>query len=290
MKPKEFVRSCIVHFVLVFLAMLCLVFFFILLINATKNKIELMKDFSLMPGTHALKNLNSVLSAGDIPLLYGILNSMIVAGGSAFVAVYSSMFAAYGIYMYHFKLRKIYFTIIMMFLVMPMQVCTLGFLRNIERLGLTDNLLALILPSLASPAVVFFLYSYLKSVLPKSYIEQARIDGTGEFRIFSRIVMPLMRPAMAVQAIFSFVASWNNYFIPALVMNTRRKLTLPVMIAMMRNADFIKKDMGKTYMMICIAIFPMILVYLLLSRQILEGVMQGAQWNRDDEKKENADG
>ena len=243
-----------------------------------------------MPGTHALKNLNSVLSAGDIPLLYGILNSMIVAGGSAFVAVYSSMFAAYGIYMYHFKLRKIYFTIIMMFLVMPMQVCTLGFLRNIERLGLTDNLLALILPSLASPAVVFFLYSYLKSVLPKSYIEQARIDGTGEFRIFSRIVMPLMRPAMAVQAIFSFVASWNNYFIPALVMNTRRKLTLPVMIAMMRNADFIKKDMGKTYMMICIAIFPMILVYLLLSRQILEGVMQGAQWNRDDEKKENADG
>ena len=278
---KRFIRSCIVHFTLILFAILSLVFFFILLIKATKNKTELLKDFSMFPGTHALKNLRSVLNAGDIPLLYGILNSMIVAGGSAFVAVYSAIFAAYGLYMYHFRFRKLFFVLVMLFLVMPMQVCTLGFLRNISGMGLEDNLLALILPSLASPAVVFFLYSYMKSVLPKSYIESARMDGAGEFRIFSRIVLPLMRPAMSVQIIFSFVASWNNYFIPALVMSSRRKLTLPVMIAMMRNADFIKKDMGKTYMMICISVFPVIIVYMLLSRQILEGVMQGTKWNQN---------
>lgn len=236
----------------------------------------------MIPGTHASENLKSVLTYGDIPLLYGILNSMIVAAGSAFLAVYSSVFAAYGLYMYHFRLRNFFFTVVMMFLVMPLQVCTLGFLRQMEQIGLEDHLMALILPSLASPAVVFFLYTYMKSVLPKSYIESARIDGAGEFRIFNRIVLPLLSPAMAVQAIFSFVASWNNYFIPSLVIDTRRKMTLPVLIAMMRNADFIKKDMGKTYMMICISIFPVILVYLLLSRQIIEGVMQGASWNKQD--------
>ena len=281
-KMKRFIRSTIIHLVLLFLAILCLVFFFLLLINATKNKTELLGDFSLIPGTHASENLKSVLTYGDIPLLYGIFNSMIVAAGSAFIAVYSSVFAAYGLYMYHFRLRNFFFTVVMLFLVMPLQVCTLGFLRQMESIGLEDHLLALILPSMASPAVVFFLYSYMKSVLPKSYIESARMDGAGEFRIFNRIVLPLMSPAMAVQAIFSFVASWNNYFIPSLVIDTRRKMTLPVLIAMMRNADFIKKDMGKTYMMICISIFPVILVYLLLSRQIIEGVMQGATWNKQD--------
>lgn len=279
-KIKRFIRSTVVHLTLVFLTLLCLIFFVVLLINATKDNTELMGDFSLIPGTHAGENLKGVLSFGDIPLLHGILNSMIVAAGSAFAAVYSSVFAAYALYVYHFRLRNLLFTLVMLFLVMPLQVCTLGFLQQMEKIGLEDHLMALILPSLASPAVIFFLYSYLKSVLPKSYIESARIDGAGEFRIFNRIVMPLIRPAMAVQAIFSFVASWNNYFIPSLVIDTRRKMTLPVLIAMMRNADFIKKDMGKTYMMICISIFPVVLVYLMLSRQIIEGVMQGATWNK----------
>lgn len=87
--------------------------------------------------------------------------------------------------------------------------------------------------------------------------------------------MPILKPAIAVQAIFSFVGSWNNYFVPALVITTKSKQTLPIMIASLRSADFLKFDMGKVYMMILIAIVPIIIVYLILSKFIIEGVTLG---------------
>ena len=103
----------------------------------------------------------------------------------------------------------------------------------------------------------------------------ARIDGASEFRIFNQIVIPIMKPAIAVQAIFTFVGSWNNYFIPALVLQTKKKMTLPILIATLRGADYMNFDMGKIYMMIMVAIVPIIIVYLFLSRFIIAGITLG---------------
>ena len=126
-----------------------------------------------------------------------------------------------------------------------------------------------------APAVFFFMKQYLDSSLPMEIVEAARIDGAGEFYIFNKIVLPIMKPALAVQAIFAFVSSWNNYFIPALVLDTADKKTLPILIAQLRSADFLKFDMGKVYMMVAIAILPVIIVYLLLSKFIVRGVALG---------------
>ena len=106
-------------------------------------------------------------------------------------------------------------------------------------------------------------------------LEAARIDGCSEFRTFNRIVLPIMKPAIAVQAIFAFVQAWNNYFIPALIISDNKKKTLPILIAALRSADFLKFDMGKVYMLITIAIVPIIIVYILLSRYIVAGVALG---------------
>ena len=182
---------------------------------------------------------------------------------------------AYGLFVYDFKFKKAAFSFIMAILVMPTQVTALGFLRLITKMGLNDNLLALIIPSIASPAVFYFMYSFMQSSLSISLVEAARIDGSGEFGTFNRIVLPIMRPAFAVQAIFTFVGSWNNYFVPALVISTKKKQTLPIMIASLRGADFMTFDMGKVYMMIAVAIVPIIVVYLLLSKYIVEGVALG---------------
>ena len=84
-----------------------------------------------------------------------------------------------------------------------------------------------------------------------------------------------MKPALAVQAIFAFVQNWNNYFIPALVLQENSKRTLPILIAMHRSADFLKFDMGKVYMLITIAIVPIIIVYIALSKYIVAGVALG---------------
>ena len=117
---------------------------------------------------------------------------------------------------------------------------------------------------------------YMESALPLEIIEASRIDGAGEFYTFNMMVLPIMKPAIAVQAIFAFVSSWNNYFLPALILTKDNKKTLPILIAQLRGADFLKKDMGQVYMMIAFSIFPVIVVYLILSKHIVQGVALGS--------------
>lgn len=277
MKPKKtaHLSNILAHVLLVFLSFLCLFFFYILIINATRTHIDLQKGFSFLPGSNLVNNLKNVLNDANVPILYGIMNSLIVSTGCAALSTYFSSTTAYGLYAYDFKLKKPAFTFIMMILVMPTQVTALGFLRLMTNLNLNDTLIPLILPSIASPAVFYFMYSYMVSSLPMELVEAARIDGSGELRTFNSIVLPILKPAIAVQAIFSFVTAWNNYFVPALIITTKTKQTLPIMIASLRSADFLKFDMGKVYMLITIAILPVIVVYLFLSKFIIEGVTLG---------------
>lgn len=268
-------RSVIAHVVLVILSFMCLFFFYILVVNATRSHADLQKGFSALPGNHLLENLKSVANDGTFPMFRGILNSLIVSGCSAAICTYFSALTAYGLYAYDFKLKKAAFTFIMAILVMPTQVTAMGFLRLITNMGMYDSLLPLIIPSIASLSVFYFMYSYLQSSLPLSLVEAARIDGCGEYRIFNQIVLPIMKPAIAVQAIFSFVGSWNNYFVPALVIQSKNKMTVPILIATLRGADYMNFDMGKIYMMITIAIVPIILVYLFLSKYIIAGITLG---------------
>lgn len=277
MKSKNRMRgkTILAYIVLIFLSFLCLFFFYILIVNATRSHADLQKGFSAIPGTYFLENLKNVANDGSFPMFKGILNSLIVSACSAALCTYFSALTAYGLYAYDFKAKKVAFTFIMAILVMPTQVTAMGFLRLITNMGMYDSLLPLIIPSIASPAVFYFMYSYLQSSLPLSLVEAARIDGSGEFRTFNQIVIPIMKPAIAVQAIFTFVSSWNNYFIPALVIQSKEKMTVPILIATLRGADYMNFDMGKIYMMITVAIVPIIIVYLLLSKYIIAGVTLG---------------
>lgn len=268
-------RTVFAHIVLILLSFMCLFFFYVLIINATRSHGDLQKGFSALPGKYFLENLKNVANDGSFPMFRGILNSVIVSSCSAALCTYFSSLTAYGLYAYEFKARKVAFTFIMAILVMPTQVTAMGFLRLVTKMGLYDSLLPLIIPSIASPAVFYFMYSYLQSSLPLSLVEAARIDGSGEFHTFNRIVLPIMKPAIAVQAIFTFVGSWNNYFVPALIIQSKNKMTVPILIATLRGADYMNFDMGKIYMMITVAIVPIIIVYLLLSKFIIAGVTLG---------------
>lgn len=264
-----------VHIVLIFLAFLCLFFFYILIINSTRTHAMIQKGFSFVPGKSFLRNFRNVMADANIPVLSGIRNSLIVSSCSAVLATYFSAMTAYGIYAYDFKMKRPAFIFIMLILSMPTQVSALGFIRLVTKMKMINTLWPLFLPSIAAPAVFYFMYSYIQSNLPLDLVEAARMDGCGEFMTFNRIVIPIIKPALAVQAIFAFVSSWNNYFIPALVISENRKKTLPILIAALRSADFLKFDMGKVYMLITIAIVPIIIVYLILSRAIVDGVTLG---------------
>ena len=274
-KKTKHGQTILAYIVLIFLTFLCLFFFYILIVNSTRSHADLQKGFSAIPGTYFLENLKNVANDGSFPMFRGIINSLIVSGSSAALCTYFSALTAYGLYAYDFKAKKAAFTFIMAILVMPTQVTAMGFLRLITNMGMYDSLLPLIIPSIASPAVFYFMYSYLQSSLPLSLVEAARIDGSGEFKTFNRIVLPIMKPAIAVQATFTFVGSWNNYFVPALVIQSKDKMTVPILIATLRGADYMNFDMGKIYMMITVAIVPIIIVYLLLSKYIIAGVTLG---------------
>lgn len=278
-KPKEkgsvHSRRFVAYLVLIILTVLCLIWFYILLINATRDKNDLrVNGFSAVPSTHLIENLNNLFH-GTQPVLRGMLNSIIVAGLSAFLSTYFSTMTAYAIHAYRFKGRKVIFTFILAIMMIPTQVSALGFVDLMTKMHLMNTFVPLIIPSVAAPVVFFYMKQYMDSNLPGSLIEAARIDGAGEFRIFNKIVIPLMKPAISVQAIFTFVSSWNNYFIPSLILKDEEMKTLPVLIAELRSADFLKFDMGQVYAMIAFSIFPVIIVYLFLSKNIVGGVTAG---------------
>ena len=206
----------------------------------------------------------------------GIVNSLIISGSCAVLCTYFSSLTAYGLYAYDFKLKKFIYPFILMIMMIPTQVTALGFIKLITGMGLMDSFIPLIVPAIASPVTFFYMKQYMESALPLSLIEAARIDGSGEFRTFNSIVLPLMKPAIAVQAIFSFVSSWNNYFTPALILHDDKKKTLPILIAQLRAADWLKFDMGQVYVMITFSILPVIVVYLILSKHIVQGIALGS--------------
>lgn len=267
-------RRVLAYIVLILITFLCLFWFYVLFVNATRSKGELNMGFSPLPSTHALDNWNSMLHSTQ-PIVRGMLNSLIIATLSAVLCTYFSTMTAYAIHAYEFKGRKFIFTFILMIMTVPTQVSALGFVQLVTKMGLENNYIPLVVPTIAAPVTFFYMKQYMDSTLPLSLIEAARIDGAGEVRIFNTMVIPLMKPAIAVQAIFSFVGSWNNYFTPALILHKDKLKTLPIMIAEMRNADFLKFDMGQVYMTIAFSIFPVIVVYLILSKHIVGGMTLG---------------
>ncbi len=269
------VRRLLSYMLLIFLAAISLVPFLILIISSTRLHSELISGFSFVPGTHFFRNLYNLLNNANIPILHALFNSIFVSFMNAALATYFSAMTAYGIYMYNFKGKQAAFKIIMAVMMIPVQVTTLGFVQLVTKMHMIDTLVPLILPAIASPVVFFFMIQYLKAALPASIVEASRIDGCNEFITFNLIVLPMVKPAIAVEAIFTFVSSWNNYFLPALIISSKNNKTIPIVIAQLRSADFMKFDLAQVYMLVFIAIIPLVCIYLIFSRYIISGVTMG---------------
>ena len=268
------VQRIFAYTILILVSFLCLFWFYALFINATRSNSELSRGFSLIPGTALVKNWNSMRHCA-LPVMNSMKNSMVIALSSSLLCSYFSIMTAYGIHAYCFKGRKIFYTIMIGFMMIPRQVTALGFINLVDDMHLMDTFIPLIIPEIASPIVFYYMIKYMESTLPMSLVEAARIDGASEIFVFNRIVLPLMRPAFAVQMIFKFVESWNNFFIPALILHEDNKKTMPIVISLLRSANFANYDNGLIYMVIAFSILPSIIIYLFLSRLIISGITSG---------------
>lgn len=269
------IRRVICYIILIAVTLISVMPFIILIINSTRANADIAAGFSFMPGKSFMSNFKDAWEDKDGIIFISMRNSFIVSALFTLCSVYFSALTAYGIYAYDFKFKKAANAFILLIMMVPTQVTTLGFLDEIRAFNLIDSYIPLIIPGIAAPATYFFMIQYMKSALPMEIVEAARIDGGNEFYNFNKIVIPIIKPAMAVQGIFSFVNSWNNYFVPNLVIESESKWTLPKYIAFIRSANFAKFDLGQLYMSIALAIVPMIIVYLILSKFIIRGVALG---------------
>ncbi len=267
-------RRIIAYVVLVLISFLCLFWFYALFINATRSNGDLTRGFSLIPGTALIKNWTSMMHCA-LPIMSSMRNSLFVALTSSLLSSYFSIMTAYGIHAYCFKGKKLFYTIMVGFMMIPKQVTALGFVDLVGRMHLRDSFIPLIIPEIAAPIVFYYMIKYMESTLPMSLVEAARIDGASELFIFNKVVFPLMRPAFAVQMIFKFVESWNNYFIPALILHDNSKKTMPIVISLLRSSNFADYDNGLIYMVIAFSILPSVIIYLFLSRFIISGITSG---------------
>ncbi|MDE6593846.1 MAG: carbohydrate ABC transporter permease [Oscillospiraceae bacterium] len=276
------VRTICVTVVMVFLAIISLLPVYILIVNATRTSQQIVESgVSLIPGLNLfenIKNLNALSEAGTVEYnaLRGYLNSAVIAFSTTFLTVLFSCMTAYGLVVYDFRFKNAAYTIILAVMMIPVQVTSVGFYQFMSKLGLTDSYFPLIIPAIAAPSVVFFMRQSMKSTFPLEIVEAARIDGCSEFRTFFTIGIPMMKPAIAVQAIFAFVANWNNYYMPSMILISRNKeqLTLPMMVNTILSNEKLS-DYGVRYVSIFLSIIPVVIVYFIFSRFIVEGVALG---------------
>ncbi len=272
------IRRIVAYVVLIILVFISLFPFYLLLINATRERKQ--TGIQYYPGPQLINNIKKLFSPATA-VAYGsvfraLINSLIISAASSLLSVYFSAITAYATHVYHFKLRKFADTFILLIMMVPTQASAIGFYRIMKNWGLTNSYIPLIVPAIAAPATYYFMKQYMASSLPIEIVEAARIDGCGEFRTFNSIVTPILKPAFAVQIIFTFVSNWNNFFMPRLIIDTKDKFTIPLVLSQMRAAGPQEQDLGVFYLYMVVAILPVVVVYLFLSKFIIRGVALGS--------------
>ena len=264
----------VIYVVCIFLTILSIMPFWIMIVNATRSTYQIQQHaVSIIPSSYLLKNF-AILTGKSFSPMKGFMNSCIISVGATACAVYFSTLTAYALVVYRWKLRQPFFTLILAIMMIPAQVTSIGFYQFMYQIHMTNNFLALILPSVAAPATVFFMKQYMEPTLSIDIINAARIDGGREFYIFNRIVVPIMKPAIATQAIFTFVTSWNNLFLPLILLTDNKKYTMPIMVSLLRG-DIYKTEYGAVYLGLTLTVLPLFIVYFMLSKYIIAGVALG---------------
>jgi len=261
----------------VIFCLISLIPFLLLIINSTRTSEAIKTGVTLLPSSHFVENWTNLMKKQDgmqVTLWSSMRNSLLITVPGTILAVYCSAMTAYGIHVYDFKMKKFAWAFIMAILMIPNQITIIGFYRFMLQLNLVDTYWPLILPCIAAPGVVFFMKQYMESTLSIEMIEAARIDGAKEFKIFNTIITPLLKPALATQAIFQFIAQWNELFKASIMLTSDKKKTLPMFVQML-TADQFKVDFGIIYVGLFVTIIPLVIVYFILSRHIIAGVALG---------------
>lgn len=271
-KTKERAVKFLVYAFLIALTLLCIAPFYMMLINSTRASTDINTGLSVIPGDKLGENLTNLLE--DVDIFRGLANSATIAVLATILSSYFSALTAYGFAFYNFPGKKVLLVLVMGLMMVPAQLGLIGFFSLVNALGLIDSYIPLIVPAAANAFAVFFLKQYAGSTISKSLIQAARIDGAGELEIFHKIAFPLMLPGVAVMAIFTFVANWNNYITPLVILNSTENYTVPMLIAQLNSTAY-KTDFGVVYTGVALSVLPIMIIFAFCSRFLIANIAQG---------------
>ncbi len=274
-RAKQIAVYTMLYTLLALLIAVCLVPFVMVMMNATRTGVAIQRvGLSLTPGNNFMNNWEVLKDFVDIRS--GFKNSIFVSTSITVLSGYFSALTAYGFYIYKFKANKYLFAIIIVFMMVPAQLAFLGYYRWMVTLRLVDTHAALIIPAIASVGTVFFLRQYASGTINKEVIESARIDGAREIYIFHRIGIPLMMPGIATMSIFAFIGSWNNYLGARVILSSPDKFTLPLQMAFLKGTKVWFENQGPLYMGLFISIFPIVIIFIIFSKYLVDSIAAGA--------------
>lgn len=248
--------------------------FFYIMISSLKNEAELRKtppDF--FPQQPTLKHYITILTDEDIPIERNVMNSVFVSLARVFITLFTSSFAGYLFAKYHFKGKNLAFGVILVQIMIPFQVVMIPNYLLVVKFGLIDSLWALIIPSMVDAYGIFMMKQFIES-MPAELMDAARIDGASEFGIYSRIILPQMGPPLASLGIFTFMATWNDYLWPLIVLTSPEKRTIPLLLVWFQTQH--TSNQGLILAASILTLLPIFFVYIFLQRWIVDQATQSA--------------
>ncbi|MET9109825.1 carbohydrate ABC transporter permease [Streptomyces zhihengii] len=226
---------------------------------------------SLLPGSNLFRNFEAVMEEADIGK--ALVNSLIVSGSITVGTVLCCTLAGFAFAKLRFRGRGALLAVTVGTMMIPPQLGVIPLFMLIAELQWVNQLQAVILPGLVSAFGVFFMRQYLVQSLPDELIEAARVDGASTARIFWSIVVPIARPGMAVLGLLTFMAAWNDFFWPIVALTSSEPT---VQVALRQLGGGYVQDQSVIMAGTLLGTLPVLLVFGLLGRQIVGGIMQGA--------------
>lgn len=253
------------------LCLICLVPFVLLPLMGSYSTEELMQKLPFSFGDHFFENTRTLLKSNFLRVY---LNSVLVTVGSIVLSVSISVLAAYSIAKFQYRGAKLFNTLIVVTMMVPGQISTIGYIMEMRAMGMTNSLWPLIFTWMAHPFTCFFLIQFMKNSVPTEVIESGRIDGASEPRILFSLVLPFIRPGVATTVIMLFLWSWNNYTLPMLMINDNEMFTIPLYVANLIS-EF-RFDIGGRMAALTWAVFPVIILFAVFSKSFIAGISAGS--------------
>jgi arabinosaccharide transport system permease protein len=265
----------LVTFFIILTAIFMMPFISILLTSFKESSQIIRNGFNLSfdPKIFTFDNYKYVFTGGDYKYFRWFANSIILTFVQTVLTLFVSAWVGYGFAMYSFKGKTTLFICVLIVMMIPFEILMLPLYMEIIALKLIDSYWAIMLPYLANPIAIFFFSQYLKSI-PKEIVDSGRMDGCSEYGIFIRLILPIMKPALAAMAIFIGMTSWNNFLWPLLVLKDSAKYTLPI------GLNSLIGPYGNNYKLLIagsvLSIVPIVILFISAQKFFIEGMTAGS--------------